>query len=169
VKYCLQLIYKSPGQAWSDADITEILCFRPKSILAGDLNAEHPFSNNAVSNSSGEELLALFDLNEFEISAPQCPTHYSPAGNGDVLDIVVHQSIRVSDVIVSNILDSNHLPIIFHILHHIKIRKLSEPIEKFTDWDRFQSLASELISPRIEINSGVEADKAARDYTASVA
>jgi hypothetical protein len=42
----------------------------------------------------------LFDLNEFEISAPQCPTHYFPAGNGDVLDIVVHQNIRVSDLIV---------------------------------------------------------------------
>jgi hypothetical protein len=46
---------------------------------------------------------------------------------------------------------------------------LSEPIEKFTDWDRFQSLASELISPQVKINSGVEADKAARNFTASVA
>jgi hypothetical protein len=44
-----------------------------------------------------------------------------------------------------------------------------EPIEKFTDWDRFQRLASELISPRTEINSEVEADKAARNFTASVA
>jgi hypothetical protein len=43
--------------------------------------------------------MALFDLSEFEISAPQCPDHYSPAGNGDVLDIVIHQNIRVSDII----------------------------------------------------------------------
>jgi hypothetical protein len=49
--------------------------------------------------------MALFDLSEFEISAPQCPTHYSPAGNGDLLDIGVHQNIGVSDVIVSDILD----------------------------------------------------------------
>jgi hypothetical protein len=35
--------------------------------------------------------------------------------------------------------------------------------------DRFQSLASELISPGIEINSGVEADKAARNFTGSIA
>jgi hypothetical protein len=113
--------------------------------------------------------MALFDLSEFEISAPQCPTHYSPSGNGDMLDIVVHQIISVSDVIVSDILDSDHLPIIFHMLDHDKIRNLLEPIEKFTDWDRFQSLTSELISPRIDINSGVEADKAARDFTASIA
>jgi hypothetical protein len=39
--------------------------------------------------------------------------------------------IRVSDVIVSDILDSDHLPIIFHIQDHVKIRNLSEPIEKF--------------------------------------
>jgi hypothetical protein len=59
--------------------------------------------------------MALFDLSDFEISAPQCPTHYSPAGNSDVLDIVVHQNVRVSDVIFSDILDSDHLPKIFHM------------------------------------------------------
>jgi hypothetical protein len=122
--------------------------------LAGDLNAKNPFWNRPVSNPSGDKLLHLFDVNQFEISAPQCPTHYSHNGNGNVLDIVVRQNIRVSDVIVSDILDSDHLPIIFHILDHVKIRNLSDPIEKFTDWDRFQSLASELISPKIEIKSG---------------
>jgi hypothetical protein len=88
-------------------------------------------------------------------------------GNGDVLDIVVRQNIRVPDVIVSDILDSDHLPIVFHIQDHVKISNLSEPVEKFIDCEQFQSLASELIAPRIEINSGVEADKAARDFTAS--
>jgi hypothetical protein len=86
-----------------------------------------------------------------------------------VLDIVVHQNIRVSDVIVSDILDSDHLPIVFHILDHVKIRNLSDPFEKFTDWERFQNLASELVSPKIEITPEVEADKAARDFTASIA
>jgi hypothetical protein len=69
------------------------------------------------------------------------PTHYSPMGNGDVLDIVVNKNIILSNVILSDILDSDHLPIIFH--------NVSAPIEKFTDWERFQSLASNLISPRI--------------------
>jgi hypothetical protein len=88
-------------------------------------------------------------------------------GNGDVLDIVVHQNIRVSDVTVSDILLSEHLPILSHILDHVKIRNLSEPIEKFKDWDWFQSLDNELISPNIEIKLGVDADKAARNFTAS--
>jgi hypothetical protein len=37
------------------------------------------------------------------------------------------------------------------------------------DWEQFQSLTSELISPKIQIKSGAEADKAARDFTASTA
>jgi hypothetical protein len=163
----LAAVYKSSGRAWTDADIIELLSFRRKAILA-DLNAKHPFWNSAVSNPSVEKVLKLFDVNEFEISPPQYPTHCSPAGN-DVLDIVVHQNIRLSDVTVSDILDSDHLPIIFHILDHVKTRNLSEPVEKFTHWERFQSLASDLISPRIEIISGEEADKAARDFTASIA
>jgi endonuclease/exonuclease/phosphatase family metal-dependent hydrolase len=147
----LASVYKSPARAWSDADITELLSFRCKSILAGDLNAKHPFWKSAVSNPSGEKLMALFDLSEFDISAPQYPTHYSPAENGDVLDIVFHQNIRVSDVIVCDILDSDHLPIISHIIDHVKIKNLSDPIEKFADGDRFQSLISELISSRIKL------------------
>jgi hypothetical protein len=35
--------YKTPGRAWSDTDITELKSFRRKSLLAGDLNAKHPF------------------------------------------------------------------------------------------------------------------------------
>jgi hypothetical protein len=159
----LVAVCKSPGRTWSDADIADLL------TVASDLNATHPSCNSTVSNSSGEKLLQLFDASDFEISAPQCPTHYSPVGNGDVLDIVVHKNIRLSNVIVSDILDSDHLPIIFHILDHVRTKNVSPPLEKITDWDRFQSLASNLISPRIEINSGAEDDKAGRAFTASLA
>jgi hypothetical protein len=115
---------------------TSLLSFRPKCILSGDLNAKNPFWRSAVSNHSGDKLLYLFEVNQIEISSPQCPINYSPIGNGDVLDISVHQNIGVSDVIVSDILDSDHLSIIFHILDHVKIRNLSNTIEKFTDWER---------------------------------
>jgi hypothetical protein len=77
--------------------------------------------------------LELFHKNEFKISAPQCPTHYSPLRNGDILDSVIHLNIRLSDVTVSDILYSGHLPKIFHILDHVKVRNLSEPTEKFSD------------------------------------
>jgi hypothetical protein len=91
----LAAVYRSPGRSWIDADITELLSFRKKCILAGDLNAKHPFWNSRISNPSAEKLLKLFDLDDFEISAPQWSTHYSPARNGDVLDIVVHRILRL--------------------------------------------------------------------------
>jgi hypothetical protein len=75
----------------------------------------------------------------------------------------------VSHVVVSDILESDHLPIVLHILDHVKVKNLSEPIENLTDLDRFQSFASKLISPKVEVNSGVETNKAARDFTASIA
>jgi hypothetical protein len=53
-----------------------------------------------------------------------------PEGYGDVLDIVVHKNISLSNVIVSDILDSNHLPIIFHILDHVTTKNVSAPLEK---------------------------------------
>jgi hypothetical protein len=51
----------------------------------------------------------------------------------------------------------------------IKTSSISDPVDKFTDWERFQSLPSELLSLRIQSNLGKEADKAARDFTASIA
>jgi hypothetical protein len=67
-----------------------------------------------VSNPSGAKLLNILQINEFEISASQYPTHYSPTGNGDVLDIVVYKNVRLSEFIVSDIQNSDHLPIVFH-------------------------------------------------------
>jgi endonuclease/exonuclease/phosphatase family metal-dependent hydrolase len=126
----LAAVCKSPGRTWNNADSTELLSFRHKCILAGDLNAKHPSWNSAVSNPSGQKLLQLFDTSDFEISAPQCPSHYSSLENGDVLDIVVHKNIRLSDVIVFDIMDSDHLPIIFHILDHVRTIQISKPLEK---------------------------------------
>jgi hypothetical protein len=102
------------------------------------------------SNRKDAKLLNLLHITEFEISAPQCPTRYSLAGNGDVLDIVVHKNVWLS-VIVSDLLDSALLPIVFHLLHHVRTSKVSDPVNKFTDCGQFQSLASELISPRNQI------------------
>jgi hypothetical protein len=49
------------------------------------------------------------------------------------------------------------------------MRKALDPVEKLTDWELFQSLASGLVSPNIQIHSSNEADKAACDSAASVA
>jgi hypothetical protein len=89
--------YKSPQRLFSDIDITELLGFRNRSILAGD-----PVWSNKVSNPSGLKLLEVFVSSNFEISVPQCVTHYMSEGRGDILDIVVHQNVRLSEVIVTH-------------------------------------------------------------------
>jgi hypothetical protein len=69
--------------------------------------------------------------------------HCSPAVNGDVLDIVMHKNVR---------------------LDHVRARHLSDPVDKVINWEWFQSLVSE----SIQINSGEDADKVARDFTAFI-
>jgi hypothetical protein len=86
-----------------------------------------------------------------------------------VLDIVVHKNIRLSHVTVSDILDSDHLPIVFHVLDHFRTKKTLGTTRKFTDYELFRSLASNLVSPRIQIKSEVDADKSMSDFTASTA
>jgi hypothetical protein len=102
------------------------------------------------------------------MSEPQHPTHFVTNGRGDVLAIMVHKDVRLSEIRVLDIMDSDQLPIMFCILDHIKAKEISVPVEKFTDWERFQSLASALVSPRVENNSCMEADNAARDFGASI-
>jgi hypothetical protein len=73
IKVLLAAVYKSPCRAWNNADITKLLSFRRKSILAGALNAKHPFWNTAVANLSGEKLMDLFDLNNSKFQHHDIP------------------------------------------------------------------------------------------------
>jgi hypothetical protein len=141
----LAAVHKSPQRLWSDTDITELLSFRNKTILAGDLNTKHPVGNSKISNSSGLKPLELFFISYFKISAPHCCTHYTPDGRGDVLNMVVDQNVRLSEDIVTDILDSEYLSIMFSILDPVRMREVLKPAEKLTDWELFQSLASEPI------------------------
>lgn len=154
---------------WRETDITELLNFRTKSTLAGDLNAKNPLQNSQDSNPSSLKLLYLFIISNFEISPSQCSTYFFPDGRSEVLDTVVHQNVQLSYMTVPDFLDSVHLPIKFSILDHVKAREVMDLVEKFTDWEQFQSLASDLVSPRIKTNAPEEADKVARDFAASTA
>jgi hypothetical protein len=107
-KMLLASLYKSSLRAWRDADITKLLNLRTKSILAGDLNANNPVWISNVSNPSGLKLLDVFVNFNFEILAPQHSTHFVSNGRGDVLDIGVHKDVRLSEVRVLDITDSDH-------------------------------------------------------------
>jgi hypothetical protein len=55
------------------------------------------------------------------------------------------------------------------MLDYVRARDNLNRVEKFTDRERLQSFAFELISPRLQIESGEEANTAVRDFTASIA
>jgi hypothetical protein len=57
----------------------------------------------------------------------------------------------------------------FSILGPVRMTEALDPVEKFPDWEWFQSSASELIPPSIKIHTSNEADKAARNFAASIA
>jgi hypothetical protein len=96
------------------------------------LNAKYTFRNSVVSKRSGAKLLNFIEMGlKFQ---HQCPTHYYPMGNGDVLHRVVHKEVQLPQVIFCDILDYDHLPIVFHLLDLIKTRNTSVPIDKFRDW-----------------------------------
>jgi hypothetical protein len=48
----LAVLYVHLCRAWSDADVINLLNFRNKSLLAGDLNTKNPVWNSQVSNHS---------------------------------------------------------------------------------------------------------------------
>jgi hypothetical protein len=135
----LAAVYNSPGNAWGDADIIEHLGFRHKSLLEGDLNAEHPFWNSIVSSPLGMKLLNLLHKNEIKISAPQCPSHYSPTINGDMFKTVMHKNVQLAKVTVSNILNSNHLTTVFHLLDPIRTRNHSDPVHNSWNGSSFKT------------------------------
>jgi hypothetical protein len=57
----------------------------------------------------------------------------------------------------------------FSFLDPDRTRETLDSVEKLTDCELFQSLASELISPNIQIHSSSEADKVSRGFAAPVA
>lgn len=91
--------------------------------------------------------MQLFDVNDFEYS------HYIIQLPVAMVMCRILGSTRISTP-HSDFLDYDHFSIVFHTLDHVTTKKLSELLEKFTSWVMFQHLAVNIISSRIEINSG---------------
>jgi hypothetical protein len=92
--------HKSPRRAWRNADIIAPLILRCKWIRTDDLNSKHELWTRIVPNPPCGKPVHLFDKKLNDTSALRCSTHYSPAGSGYVFEILLHQNVRLSDVIV---------------------------------------------------------------------
>jgi hypothetical protein len=60
IEMLLTALHKSPQRIWSDTDITELLLFRNKTILAIDLNAKHSDWNSSFKPFNVEYLRIIY-------------------------------------------------------------------------------------------------------------
>ena len=68
---------------------------------------------NAVYDTPGEKLVHLFDKNCNDTSALTRPTHNSLSRRGYVLEIMIRQNVRLSDITVYQSLNQICYPLFF--------------------------------------------------------
>jgi hypothetical protein len=73
--------------------------------------------------------------------------------------------VYLLDVTVSDVLESNHLPVFLHILDHFITTDISAAFETCTDMERFRFLASALNPALIKTDNVEEDEKAAVTFT----
>jgi hypothetical protein len=74
--------------------------------MESDLSAKHPVWVNNIPKFSGLKFLELCVASNLEISITHCPTYYTYDGRGDFLETVLHQNVKLTEVIATDILDS---------------------------------------------------------------
>jgi hypothetical protein len=163
----LAAVYKSPQGLWSDIDITELLGFKNKSILAGDPNAKHPVWNSKVSYTLGLKFLELFISSNFEISAPHCSTCCTL-----LVGCSGHCSMSERTTVRGHSHWHTGLGSPTNNVKHSGPRSNERSFRSSWKTDRLEAISnptSELITQNIQIHSSTKADKGARDFSAPIA
>jgi hypothetical protein len=74
----------------------------------------------------------------------------------------------MSEVIVTGILDSDHLPIMFNIVDPARMSEALNPVEKLRAWKSFKASSPNSLSSNIQIHNSDKVNKAAFDFAASI-
>jgi hypothetical protein len=78
--------------------------------------------------------------------AVQIQTTISQILRVDVLDILIHCTLRLSDIIVSDTTDSDHLSVVFYTLDPAITTEFSALVNKLTDVEQLRNIDCELNS-----------------------
>lgn len=88
-------------------------------FLVGDFNAKHRLWNNIRANQTGSLLYETICSRNLVIHHSQTPTYYPPQNKAiypSTIDIVITNNLHsISQIVTSNVLTSDHLPIEFSI------------------------------------------------------
>lgn len=148
-------IYNTPRNIMTHNDLEKFFQINRKTIVAGDFNSRHTFWNNHNNNTNGNRLKSFIDNNNINLLIPDNHTHYPPNGTTPTtIDLILHKNINnISNAIVLNELNSDHLPVIYHLDNELTNNTCYSFISyKYTKWDKFRR---DLIN-NITINSKVE-------------
>ncbi|UYV73528.1 hypothetical protein LAZ67_10003973 [Cordylochernes scorpioides] len=150
---------KCPDLPLLEEDLNLLLENNQSVIAAGDWNSKHPLWGSRTSNNSGTVLHNFSEKENLDIVAPSSPTHYSPLGNPDFLDIAILRNIPwTSRIKTLDALSSDHLPVIL---------ELTCPKDEFTtracrltNWVHFQQDLISSTPPRVPLKTEANIDSA---------
>ncbi|CAK1596835.1 unnamed protein product [Parnassius mnemosyne] len=111
--------YQSPQKPLLEADISALLNLGPSVVIAGDLNSKHVSWNSNLNNPNGNILCGLTERLNFDVIAPESPTHYPfiTSHQPDVLDVAILKDIRLNINSIETFIElcSDHRPIVLEL------------------------------------------------------
>ncbi|UYV80173.1 hypothetical protein LAZ67_18001880 [Cordylochernes scorpioides] len=152
-------IYKKPDLPLLDEDLNLLLENNQSVIAAGDWNSKHPLWGSRTSNNSGTVLHNFSEKESLDIVAPSSPTHYSPLGNPDFLNIAILRNIPwTSRIKTLDALSSDHLPVILELT--CPKDEFTTSACRLTNWVHFQQDLISSTPPRVPLKTEANIDSA---------
>nr|CAD7426168.1 unnamed protein product [Timema monikensis] len=141
-------------------------------FIGGDLNSKNTLWNSRITNRNGRILEDHSNEAEYNIIAPDTPTHYP--GNHlhrpDILDIVLtNLKIMPDTLTVLQELDSDHNPLLceweVNLQHQTNWRN---PTISTTDWNKFKTDLQEALPRNLDIHTEQDIDAAVDLFTTTL-
>ena len=147
--------YIPPSKPLTVEDLDRLFTSSDKLIVGGDLNSKNSAWNSRVNNAKGRRLLLHSLQNDYVITAPVEPTHYSAIGidaRGDVLDVFCLRNVNFMYSVHSlTELSSDHNPVLLELEGWQDHQVLST--RRKTNWRRYRECLNSIIRPVPEISS----------------
>lgn len=160
-------VYNPPDRALLDADLEAALAADRRVVVAGDLNAKHPSWHSRRTNPNGNRLHSFAEQRAITVDAPQEPTHYSPTGLADVLDVTILKDVPLQHHLQAvNELDSDHTPVLLFLGSTPRGQDSVE--KKTTSWPDFTAHLQEHLPRITPIRSNQQLEEAVQTLTNAV-
>lgn len=153
-------------------DIQKLTAFKGSFIISGDLNSRHRFWNCFRGNKPGTILFNEMSNKNFNILYPHSPTYFPTQAryvHPSTIDIIISNGLHdISNIITSNELFSDHLPIEFNVTTSIVIHKTNYSCFNYSNanWYGFRSYLNKKINLlQLQLNTTDSIETSINDFT----